>query len=64
MPDIPRQPITDEFLTELTEAFRMPLINPTMNEREIQFKAGGHKVLLYCIQKVTDYKKRHGLDPD
>lgn len=64
MPDIQRQPMTDEFLTELIEAFRMPLITPSMNEREIQYRAGNHKVLLYCQDKVRAYKARHGLDPD
>ena len=64
MPDIARQPMTDEFLKELTDAFKMPLITPSMSEQEIQYKAGEHKVLLYCIQKVYDYKKRHGLDPE
>ena len=64
MPDIQRQPMTDEFLTELTAAFRMPIVTPRMTEQEIQYAAGANKVLMYCNLKVQDYKKRHGLDPE
>ena len=62
MSSIPRQPITDEFLTELEAAFRMPTITPRMTEQEIQYAAGSYKVLTYCILKVKDYKARNAIE--